>query len=105
MTLAGCVAAPNAAASAWTPTSVWPWRSLRCVHCAGPPGTAIAGTPDHDHHASVDLLTGALKGVDLCAPCGVNLMAARSRLLAMEPTAASVTFPVEGMKCGKRGHR
>jgi hypothetical protein len=47
-----------------------------------------------------------LRGVPLCAPCGVNLIEARSRQLAKEyDSAAALTFPVDGMKCAKRGHR
>src|SRR3954454_18078967 len=54
------VAAPSAAARASMPTSPWPPPSSPSVPSGGPPGTATAGTPDPDHHASADLLAGAL---------------------------------------------
>src|SRR5919205_512680 len=59
-TSAGCAAAPTAAVTAWTPTWRWPPPSSRSVPCYEPPGTATAGTPGQDHHASADLLTDAL---------------------------------------------
>src|SRR4051794_15892336 len=62
-TSASCAAAPNAAVPASTPTSPWPRPSSPSVPCAGPPGTSTAGTPDRDHHASADLLAGALTRV------------------------------------------
>ena len=59
-TSAGCAAAPTAAVTAWTPTWRWPPPSSRSVPCYEPPGTATAGTPGQDHHASADLLADAL---------------------------------------------
>src|SRR5919202_1993053 len=58
-TSAGCAAAPTAAVTAWTPTWRWPPPSSRSVPCYEPPGTATAGTPGQDHHASADLLADA----------------------------------------------
>src|SRR5918998_3648100 len=52
--------APSDAATASTPTSPSPPPSSRSVPCFGPPGTATAGTPGQDHHASADLLADAL---------------------------------------------
>jgi hypothetical protein len=34
--------------------------SSRSAPSGGPPGTSTAGTPDHDHHTSADLLAGGL---------------------------------------------
>src|SRR3954451_11266854 len=59
-TSASCAAAPSAAATASMPTSPLPPRSSPSVPCFGPPGTAIAGALDRDHHASADLLADAL---------------------------------------------
>src|SRR3954469_1170006 len=53
-------AAPNAAGPASRPTWLWPPPSSPSALCCGPPGTATAGTPDHDHPASADLLADAL---------------------------------------------
>src|SRR4028119_1814640 len=47
-------AAPNATGPASRPTWLWPPPSSPSVPCCGPPGTATAGTPDHDHHAPAD---------------------------------------------------
>src|SRR4051794_36836591 len=60
MTSASSAAAPNAAATASTPTSPWPRRSSQSVPC-GPPGPATAGVPGPDHHGSADLLADALR--------------------------------------------
>src|SRR3954470_4003683 len=59
-TSASFSAAPSDAGTASTPTSPWPPPSSRSVPCCGPPGTATAGTPGQDHHASADLLADAL---------------------------------------------
>src|SRR4051812_11660720 len=60
-TSASFSAAPSDAGTASTPTSPWPPPSSRSVPCCGPPGTATAGTPGQDHHASADLLADALR--------------------------------------------
>src|SRR4051794_60473 len=57
-TSASSAAAPNAAKPASTPTLPWPRPSSLSVRCVGPPGCITAGTPDHDHDASDDLLAG-----------------------------------------------
>ena len=67
-TSASSAAAPNAAATASTPTWPWPPPSSPSVRYAGLPGCSTAGTPDHDHDASADLLAGALKA-EVREPC------------------------------------
>src|SRR3954454_3508869 len=64
-TSASSAAAPSDAATASTPTSPWPPQSSPSVPCYGPPGTATAGTPAQDHHASADLLADVLSGLGL----------------------------------------
>src|SRR5205085_1326090 len=46
-----------------------------------------------------------LRAVPLCSPCAVNLIDARGRQLTKGQASIGDVFPVEGMKCGKRGHR
>src|SRR3954454_18742237 len=65
------VAAPRAAARASMPPSPWPPPSSPSVPSAGPPGTATAGTPDQDHHASADLLAGVLSARGRARAVGV----------------------------------
>src|SRR5688500_5243216 len=62
-TSASSAAAPNTAATASTHTSPWPPPSSPSVRYAGLPGCSTAGTPDHHHDASADLLAGALNHV------------------------------------------
>lgn len=46
-----------------------------------------------------------LKGVPLCASCGVNLIEERGRRLKKGADDALLPFPIAGTKCNKRGHR